>query len=431
MTEDRIGPLRIGPPAHGGVCVARWEGRVVFVAGTLPGELAMVEVTRRQTRQWHGRAAEILEPSPDRRLHVWPLAEQTGVGGADLGHVALPAQRDWKAAVIAGQLRRLAHLERTVQVAPAPGDDGRGGLAWRTRVDFEADPDGRLAMHAAAEHRLVPVDSMPLAHEAIAALAPWRQAYEPGQRVRVVHSAGASPDGSDASALVVAERADPPFVVEHLGLPGVPDCSYRLPALGFWQVHRAAPAVLAAAVLEAAALAAGETVFDLYSGSGLFVLPLADAVGPRGRVWAVEADQASAAAAAANSLGRPAARVVCGDVAETLGGFTAPLGELGQKARPPRPEAGRRAKPAAPKPLPRRADAIILDPPRTGVSRRVLAACCARAPRRIVYVACDIAALARDLALLAEAGYQLAELRAFDLFPHTHHTECVALCVRS
>ncbi|MDR0416204.1 MAG: class I SAM-dependent RNA methyltransferase [Propionibacteriaceae bacterium] len=402
---DRIGPLRIGPPAHGGVCVARHDGRVVFVAGVLPGELAWAEVTRRQTRQWHARAVEILEAAPDRVEHVWPLAAAAGVGGADLGHVALPAQRTWKAAVTAGQLRRLAGLERTVQVEAAPGDDARGGRGWRTRLDFEADAAGRLAMHAAGSHRLVPVDSMPLAHEAIVEAAPWRQAYPPGAQVRVVRSAGAAADGSAAQTTVAVRGDDPGWVDERVPLPDGGAALFRLPATAFWQVHRAAPAVLTAAVSEAAQAGAGQRVFDLYSGVGLFTAPLAAAVGRAGQVWAVEGALAASAAAAANTAAWPAARCLHGAVADQLHDRSGPL--------------------------PARADVVVLDPPRNGAGRRVLAGVTARQPRRIVYVACDPAALARDLGSLAAAGYPLAGLRAFDLFPHTHHVECVAVCERA
>ncbi|MCH1866656.1 methyltransferase [Nocardioides sp. CFH 31398] len=169
---------------------------------------------------------------------------------------------------------------------------------------------------------------------------------------------------------------------------------------GFWQVHPGAPEALLSAVLEALVPQPGETVLDLYAGVGLFAAFLAEEVGPVGRVTAVEGD-ATAAALAAENL--PGVDVLPGDVAAVLAGPDAPS----------------------------RVDLVVLDPPRTGARREVCEAVAARAPRAVAYVACDPAALARDVATLAELGYRLTSLRAFDLFPMTHHVECVALLTRT
>jgi tRNA/tmRNA/rRNA uracil-C5-methylase (TrmA/RlmC/RlmD family) len=164
---------------------------------------------------------------------------------------------------------------------------------------------------------------------------------------------------------------------------------------GFWQVHPGAPETLVAAVLEALGARPGESVLDLYAGVGLFARFLADAVGPHGSVTLVEGDADACRHAAANV---PGAQVHAGDVGSVLG------------AGPPTP-----------------VDLVVLDPPRTGAKRVVVDQVAARAPRAVAYVACDPAALARDVAIFAEHGYALTALRAFDAFPMTHHVECVAL----
>jgi tRNA/tmRNA/rRNA uracil-C5-methylase (TrmA/RlmC/RlmD family) len=138
-------------------------------------------------------------------------------------------------------------------------------------------------------------------------------------------------------------------------------------------------------------------VLDLYAGVGLFARFLADAVGDPAALTLVEGDRAACGHAERNV---PGATVLPGDVGAVLSGL-----------------------PASP------VDLVVLDPPREGARRTVVEVVAARRPRAVAYVACDPAALARDLAVFAEHGYRLDRLRAFDLFPMTHHVECVALVV--
>jgi tRNA/tmRNA/rRNA uracil-C5-methylase (TrmA/RlmC/RlmD family) len=164
---------------------------------------------------------------------------------------------------------------------------------------------------------------------------------------------------------------------------------------GFWQVHPGAPETLVAAVLEALDPQPGERALDLYAGVGLFSRFLLDAVGADGRVCAVEGDVAAARLAKRNC---PGLHTAPGDVGAVLATtFDEPF------------------------------DLVVLDPPRTGAKRKVVEQVVDRRPRAVAYVACDPAALARDVAIFADHGYRLVGLRAFDLFPMTHHVECVAL----
>jgi tRNA/tmRNA/rRNA uracil-C5-methylase (TrmA/RlmC/RlmD family) len=169
-------------------------------------------------------------------------------------------------------------------------------------------------------------------------------------------------------------------------------------------VHPAAADTLVAAVEEFAQVRAGETVLDLYAGAGLFGGALAPAVGPDGRVVCVESDPLACAAADANLAELPQAEVWQGDV--DADGLAELLGELGGGP-----------------------DVVVLDPPRAGAGAAVSRLLAASGARAVVYVACDPAALARDVAAFTGAGYRLAGLRAFDAFPMTHHVECVALLV--
>ncbi|WP_350227752.1 class I SAM-dependent RNA methyltransferase [Paraoerskovia sediminicola] len=192
-------------------------------------------------------------------------------------------------------------------------------------------------------------------------------------------------------------------VTEHVAAGGRTH-AYRVAAQGFWQVHREAPGLLAGAVLDAAGDLDGATVLDLYSGAGLFTSPLAHAVGESGRVVAIEGDEGAVRNARRNAHGLDRVELHHGSVASVLA--------RGEHAA----SSG--------------ADVVVLDPPRAGAGKKVVAGIAALAPRRVVYVACDPAALARDVKYFGARGYGLASVRAFDLFPMTHHVECVAVLER-
>lgn len=351
----------VGPVAHGGSCVARVGeagGRVVFTRHALPGERVVVQITEgtEGDRFWRGDAVEILQPSADRVAAPCPASGPAGCGGCDFQHVALPAQRELKAAVVHEQLLRLARLDVPVEVEPVPGDED--GLRWRTRVRYATTTDGRRGMRAHRSHDVVPVDDCLIARH---------DAREPS-------------------------RVD---LVEHVSTP-YGEHDFTVAADGFWQVHPGAPRALVEAVMDALDPQAGERALDLYAGVGLFASYLADRVGPTGSVVAVEGDRSAAAHARANLAAAPQARVLAAPVLTALEELDEPL------------------------------DLVVLDPPREGARRPVVEQVAQRRPRAVAYVACDPAALARDVAIFAEHGYRLERLRAFDLFPMTHHVECVA-----
>jgi tRNA/tmRNA/rRNA uracil-C5-methylase (TrmA/RlmC/RlmD family) len=354
--HEKIGPVEVGPVAHGGHCVARHEGRVIFVRHALPGERVMVRVTDdRHDRFWRADAVEILSPSPDRVEPPCPIARPGLCGGCDFQHAALPAQRRLKTAVVAEQLRRLAGIEWTGEVAEASTPDTVDGLHWRTRMRYVTDEAGRVGLRAHREHRVVPL---------------------PPGGCRI-----AAPGALTGDEGIVAEVAA--------------GRRWAVDAAGFWQVHPAAADTLVGAMIDGLRPEPGERALDLYAGVGLF----AGALGDAGcKVWAVEGSRAAAALAEQNLA----------DVAERV------------TVRAGRVERVLRA-------LPHRVDLVVLDPPRTGAGRAVIAAVLARRPRAVAYVACDPAALARDLATAAELGYDPDRITAYDLFPMTHHVECLAV----
>jgi tRNA/tmRNA/rRNA uracil-C5-methylase (TrmA/RlmC/RlmD family) len=199
--------------------------------------------------------------------------------------------------------------------------------------------------------------------------------------------------------LIAAPGSDfrPPLVTEH-----VLGHDFRVAGDGFWQVHPEAPRVLVETVLAMLGPRPGERAVDLYAGVGLFSAFLAEAVGPGGGVVSVEGERRASELAGENLAAFPQAAVRAGRVDRVL--------EQGLGSR--------------------RVDLVVLDPPREGARRKVVEGVARLDPRAVAYVACDPAALARDLAYFRDAGYRLADLRAFDLFPMTHHVECVALLER-
>jgi tRNA/tmRNA/rRNA uracil-C5-methylase (TrmA/RlmC/RlmD family) len=413
--------VEVGPPGHGGFCVARHDGRAVFVRHALPGERVIAVVTDGAEHDsfWRADAVEILEASPDR---VEPPCQYAGpglCGGCDWQHATPAAQRRLKAAVVEEQLLRLAGIEREVEVEEAPGTPD--GLGWRTRVQFAVDEAGRLGLRKSRSHDVIPVESCAIAAPGVEEVGAERRTWPGVAGVEVIAASGSSdravvvtplpkPDGRmpivEMDVPVSVLRGDREGAAARVhGRAQVREVAagrtWKVSGSGFWQVHPAAADVLSAAVLEAVNAQPGETAMDLYCGVGLFAAGLAEAVGADGEVVAVETEKAAVEDALVNLEGYDQIVIVEDRVDKAL--RDAPKGF--------------------------EAEVVVLDPPRSGAGRKVVAGIVELRPRVVAYVACDPAALARDLAYFAEQGYELDTLRAFDLFPMTHHVECVARLV--
>ena len=407
--------------AHGGFCVARHEGRAVFVRHALPGERIVAVVTEGHERDRYLRAdaVEILEPSADRVVPPCPYAGPGRCGGCDWQHVTPEAQRRLKAEVVAEQLSRLAGIEREILVEEVPGTPD--GLGWRTRVQFAVDAEGRAGLRKSRSHEVVPVESCLIAAPEVEEVGVEARAWPGVAGVEVIAATGSSdravvvtplpkPEGRmpivELDVPVSVLRGDDTGKARRVhGRAQVREVAagrtWKVSGSGFWQVHPAAADVLNAAVLEAVAARPGDTAMDLYCGVGLFAAGLAEAVGTDGEVVAVESDAGAVADALVN-----------------LGGYdqVVIVEDRVEKAIADAPEGFE-------------AEVVVLDPPRAGAGRAVVTGIAGLRPRVIAYVACDPAALARDLAYFAELGYELDTLRAFDLFPMTQHVECVARLV--
>ncbi|MBW4705591.1 MULTISPECIES: class I SAM-dependent RNA methyltransferase [unclassified Micromonospora] len=417
--------LTVDAVAPGGHCVARVDGQVVFVRHALPGERVIAEVTELHRGFARADAVEIVAAAPERVTPPCPYARPGGCGGCDLQHVAPTAQLGWKAAVVREQLTRLGGLTDAeidglrVTVEPLPG----GQLGWRSRVRYAVDAAGRAGLLKHRSHEVVPIDRCLIAHPAIQELPLLGRPWPTAESVEVVASTGGDVvvtaltdgvptlvdlPGPPATTVDVpdgpaAEVDGPATVLEVDGPATVREVAagrnWTLPAGGFWQVHPAAADTLVDAVLDLLAPQPGESVWDLYGGAGLFAGALAARVGPDARVTVVESAAEGVAAARRNLADLSRVEVVAARVETALARrrITGPV------------------------------DLVVLDPPRTGAGAAVVRDMIAADPRAIAYVACDPAAFARDVRTFTRAGWRLAALRGYDLFPMTQHVELVGL----
>jgi tRNA/tmRNA/rRNA uracil-C5-methylase (TrmA/RlmC/RlmD family) len=395
---------------HGGEGVARLEGKAVFVPGTLPGERVRLRVTDDRKRWARADLLEVLEPAADRVTPPCPYVPDCG--GCDLQHIAPDAQRRLKTRVVIEQLERLGGLTGPpVQPCRAIGPD----VGYRTHAQLHADDDGALGFHRAGSHDVVPVDRclvLTTATQAIRdAVGDATGAVEVALRAHDnTGSATAQltpgpgplelPDGTFDVVLTqpdgstVALRGDGVLTEEVDGL------SFSFDASSFFQVTTHGARAIVDTVLGAVGQVRGALVWDLYAGVGLLSLPLARA---GAEVVAVEGHPPAADHAVTNAATNHLDLEV---LAEDVAAMTA-------RAAGPTPD---RDPP----------DVVVLDPPRSGAGAQVIADLTRIAPASIVYVACDVAALARDTRLLTDRGYRLLDAVPLDLFPMTHHVEVVA-----
>jgi len=394
--------VEVGPVAHGGHCVARHEGRVVFVRHALPGETVVVRINGDNGGSFcRGDAIEIRRPSPDRVEPPCPFSGPGKCGGCDWQHASWDAQRELKAAVVAEQLFRLAHLDVDVVVEELPG----GPLHWRTRMRMAVNHNSKAGFRAFHSHTVIPVDHCVIAApESLDEVV--NRSWSVGSELSITRDAGGQvhitesgrPQPRKGRGMVpgrpMRRRGDGTAVELAAGR------TWRLHADGFWQVHPAAAETLAAVVRDWADCRPGELAWDLYGGVGLFASVLAEQVGEEGTVVVVESSNQAVHDGRHNLSDQRQVQWLAGKVENVL--TSAYVSE-------------------------QQPDVVVLDPPRKGAGKVVVTEIAQRGPARVVYVACDPAALARDVATFAEQGYRLAELRAFDAFPMTHHVECVAL----
>ncbi|NUK55744.1 class I SAM-dependent RNA methyltransferase [Streptomyces lunaelactis] len=419
--------VEVGPVAHGGHCIARTEeGRVLFVRHTLPGEKIVARITEGEedSRFLRADAVRIIEASKDRVEAPCPYSGPGNCGGCDWQHAKPGAQRRLKGEVIAEQLQRLAGLTPEEAgwdgtVVPAEGDKLPKGEvpAWRTRVQYAIDTEGRAGLRKHRSHDVQPIDHCMIAAPGVTELGIEKQDWSQMASVEAIAATGSNdrqviltprPGGrlplveldKPVSVLRVEERDGGVHRVHGRAFvrERADERTYRVGMGGFWQVHPQAADILVKAVMQGLMPRKGESALDLYCGVGLFAGAIAERIGEGGAVLGIESTKRAVEDARHNLQDLERVRIEHGKVEQVL------------------PRTGIAE-----------TDLIVLDPPRAGAGKQAVKHLAGLGARRIAYVACDPAALARDLAYFREGGYKPRTLRAFDLFPMTHHVECVAI----
>lgn len=375
--------------AHGGHFIARHLGAVIFVRHGIPGEEVEIEITSVGTSFNRADVVQVMKASDDRVSAPCHFAHRNGCGGCDFQHISLARQRKLKSEVITEQFARIAKKELQVEV-----EQIGGSLGYRTRFSAVTTRDGALGFRQARSNKVVPVSDCRI-------LAPELKYQELSNRkwkgdLQVDVSISSTQERTIATGYTRDESpvrtSEGPDVASY----SVNGANLEVSQRSFWQSHRDAPVVLCEAVLKFAAIKSGDQVLDLYGGVGLFTSQIIELVGEKGRVDLVEGSKSATGDALRNFANHTNVGVHTGDVERILPRFS-------------------------------KADVIVLDPPREGAGKSVVAAMASLRPRAIVYVACDPAALARDTAYLESSGYALSQIRAFDLFPMTQHIESVAI----
>lgn len=387
--------------AHGGVFVARHEGRVVFVSHVLPGEVAKVRVVEDKGSFCRAEPLEILKPSPDRVDQVWKQAGPGilgGAGGAEFGHIKLARQRELKADVLEEALQRMTGLAKRVTVEALPGDDEANGLGYRTRVQLQVDAAGNAGPYMERSHEVVEVRDLPLAVEEIRELGLHKKNWQDVSKISIA----ASNTGQLQWMIDTKVKGDERLTERVAGR------TFRISAGGFWQVHKKAAETLTDCVnsmVGNGGLDVSAPNLDLYGGVGLFAGALAAKFANRLKITTVESSKQANKDATTNLQDLAAVRAV---MAQT---------DVYLRDQISAQKTGTVDYSNA---------TVVLDPPRAGAGNKVVGQLLTLRPKQMIYVACDPVALARDLKPLLEGGYELTEIRAFDLFPHTHHFETVA-----
>jgi len=386
LKVGQIVEVEIGAIAHGGHFVARHNGQVIFVRHAITGENCKIKITAVNSKIAHADVIEVLTASADR---ITPPCKYAGVcGGCDFQHISIAAQLKFKRDIILEQFLRIGKIDliadgfdfQVQQLAPTDG------LHWRTRMDFAVSPSGKIGFYGARSNQVVEIDDCAIADERMKVSELVGRSWKSDARVEVAVSST-----SEISVMRSGRSiSGPTQLTEQVG-----GNSFRISPVAFWQSHRNAPTTLVKAAMAQLGIKAGDWVCDLYSGVGLFGAEILQQVGKQGVVNLIESDKTAVADARKIFAKHENVNIYAGLVDQQLSQV-------------------------------KRADLILLDPPRTGAGESVIKQMVKLRPRKIVYVACDPAALARDAKYLQESGYKLDHIEAFDLFPMTQHMECLA-----
>jgi len=365
--------------AAGGNCVARHDGRVIFIRGVVPGEKVRVKILEdaKPKRFAIGELIEVINPAPQR---IEPACKHYGeCGGCDWQHINLTEQKEMQLKVISDQLNRIGKFS-DLEILPVVLVGGDTGFGYRTRARFATTATGTLAMRKSKSHELVEITDCLIVDPEINKIT--KSDWPVNAEVTIVK-------GAD-ELIVLTDREVVPNIT-YRNVHG----SWQVPAGDFWQVHKGAPELLIDQVLNQLDVQTGDQIADLYSGVGLFAQPIARLVGPSGSVVSVENDERAHLAAQQNLAEFDWVEIVQSDVAKFLkraAGF----------------------------------NKAVVDPPRSGLNESVINSL-TKIPdlNQVCYVSCDPGTLARDLRSFADRGWTVGSVQPMLLFPMTAHLETI------
>ena len=398
VAEAQHVTVTVARMAHGGEGIAQLDdGRVVFIAGTIPSDTVEARITKSKKRWARAELVEVRTPSEMRVAHTCPAAA-AGAGCCDFSHIAPEAQLGLKTEILRGQLRALAQTANAEEL-PIEAVSLPPSTHWRTRVRLGVDDHGRAGVRKARSTEVV---TSATCTQPVVGLMDSLPSFSPGSEVVAVM------DSTGARHIVQTTRAMRGKRVEHINTvvegsgevtqrieAGYGSSTFQFPATAFWQAHTAAPNAYARVIEQwGKGTYKSDVAWDLYGGVGAFVPAIHAATGGAS---VISVDYSPAA----TSRTQPAldgidVRVVAERVEWGVDKLEAP-------------------------------GLVVLDPPRTGAGAQVVAAIAAKAPERVIHIGCDPATFARDVAAWREGGYEVKRLGLIDAFPNTHHFETIAV----
>ena len=389
MNAGDLLTLNIEKVAHGGLCVARHDGVVIFVRHALPGEIVEAKLISLAPgkRSWFAQTISVKKASDKRITPKCEFFKADGCGGCDWQHADSQYQRELKLEVLVEQLERFGQVANARQISSINAVEPSQSN-WRTRIRVVANDEGKWGFRKTRSHEVQVVDKCLIADNSINDVLKTLPTGNPDDEILIVKS-------KEETIVYPVEKRAPSAPNSTQEVDGH---DFAVAGDGFWQVHPGAASVLSRQIKESVKGLKVESFADLYAGVGVLAhsllqeFPLANAI-------VVEADRSAAQNAKENLKSFKNVQVSSERVDKWVRGVK------------------------------KKFDVVILDPPRSGAGQTVMQQICRQTLQKIIYIACDPAALARDVLIAKKNGWKLETVVAFDLFPQTHHIESVAVLV--
>lgn len=389
MNAGDLLTLNIEKVAHGGLCVARHDGVVIFVRHALPGEIVEAKLISLAPgkRSWFAQTMNVKSASEKRITPKCEFFKPDGCGGCDWQHADSQYQRELKLEVLVEQLERFGQVANARQISSINAVEPSQSN-WRTRIRVVANDEGKWGFRKTRSHEVQVVDKCLIANHSINDVLKTLPAGIPDDEILIVKS-------KEETIVYPVEKRAPSAPNSTQEVDGH---DFAVAGDGFWQVHPGAASVLSRQIKESVNGLKVESFADLYAGVGVLAHSLLQEF-PVAHAIVVEADRSAARNAKENLKNFINVQVSSERVDKWVRGVK------------------------------NKFDVVILDPPRSGAGLTVMQQICRQTLQKIIYIACDPAALARDVLIAKKNGWKLETVVAFDLFPQTHHIESVAVLV--